>query len=374
MSNNLRPARAVPPGKILSRELEARGWTQKDLAEIMGRPYQAVNEIIKGTKQITPETAIELSEAFGTSSDLWMNLESKYRLNMAERDKENKNIALKSRIYSLAPIRELIKRGWIRRSRRIQDLNENLCKFLGIQSINSEPQFAGVTFRRSIGRNKEHLSPSQFAWIARVKFLAEQQSVSKFSHHSLRLLIDDLLNLTGHESKLVKVPARILAAGIRFVIVPHLPGTYLDGATWIIKNNPTVALTLRYDRIDSFWFTLLHELAHIYLKHSGMFLDRLFDGDVQENGAMEDSANDLARAWLVKPAQLNNFVKTNRLYYSRSAVESFAARLKRHPGIVVGQMHYADLMDYSYLRKYLVKVSPFLSNWIDSPGLTKVSS
>ncbi|MEH2287813.1 MAG: helix-turn-helix domain-containing protein [Nostoc sp.] len=61
MSQKLAPARVLTPGKILSRELEARGWTQKDSAEIIGRPVQTINEIIRGSKQITPETAIELS-------------------------------------------------------------------------------------------------------------------------------------------------------------------------------------------------------------------------------------------------------------------------------------------------------------------------
>jgi addiction module HigA family antidote len=59
----------------LSEEIEVRGWTQKDLAEIMGRPPQAINEIVKGTKQITLETAIELSAAFGTSTQFWTNSE-----------------------------------------------------------------------------------------------------------------------------------------------------------------------------------------------------------------------------------------------------------------------------------------------------------
>ncbi|MEH2107834.1 HigA family addiction module antitoxin [Nostoc sp.] len=77
MSQKLVPARVATPGKILSRELEARGWTQKYLAEIMGCPVQTINEIIQGSKQIIPETAIELSQALGTSSEFWTNLEAK---------------------------------------------------------------------------------------------------------------------------------------------------------------------------------------------------------------------------------------------------------------------------------------------------------
>ena len=74
------PVRAISLGRILQRELDSRGWTQKDLAEITKRPPQTINEIIKGTKQITPETARELSAALGTTAEFWINLETNYRL------------------------------------------------------------------------------------------------------------------------------------------------------------------------------------------------------------------------------------------------------------------------------------------------------
>jgi plasmid maintenance system antidote protein VapI len=86
MSQNPEPARIPPLGRILSRELDVRGWTQKDLAEVMNRPAQAIDEIIRGIKQIPPEIAYALSEALGTSPDFWANLESKYRLHLANKE------------------------------------------------------------------------------------------------------------------------------------------------------------------------------------------------------------------------------------------------------------------------------------------------
>lgn len=80
MKRQARPAEVFPPGDFIREELEERGWTQKDLAEVLGRPPQAVNQIIKGTKRVTPETAVELAQAFGTSPELWLNLEAAYRL------------------------------------------------------------------------------------------------------------------------------------------------------------------------------------------------------------------------------------------------------------------------------------------------------
>ena len=95
MSQSLRPVRVVSPGRILSRELEARGWTQKDLADI-NLPIQTINEIIRGTRRITPETALELADAFNTSSEFWMNLEANYRLHLARKERDEQEIVRKS--------------------------------------------------------------------------------------------------------------------------------------------------------------------------------------------------------------------------------------------------------------------------------------
>jgi addiction module HigA family antidote len=77
----------VKPGDILRKELHARGMTQRELARRMGRPYQAINEIINGKKHITPQTAIQLGRVFGTGSEIWLGLEYDYRL-AVQREKE----------------------------------------------------------------------------------------------------------------------------------------------------------------------------------------------------------------------------------------------------------------------------------------------
>ena len=68
------------PGKHLRDELDARGWTQVEFAEILGRPVQHVNRIINGKRGITARTAKEFEAAFGTSAEFWMKLDTAYRL------------------------------------------------------------------------------------------------------------------------------------------------------------------------------------------------------------------------------------------------------------------------------------------------------
>lgn len=83
MSRSFRPAEVFPPGEYIREELEARHWTQSDLAAVLGRPLQVVNEIINGRKRITAATAKQVAAAFGTSPELWLNLESAYQLGTA---------------------------------------------------------------------------------------------------------------------------------------------------------------------------------------------------------------------------------------------------------------------------------------------------
>ncbi len=90
LRQTLIPAMVVFPGESIQEELTARGWTQRQLAQKLGRPIQAVNEIIKGRRQITAETALALADVFGASAEMWLGLESRYRLYLARQDRQRK--------------------------------------------------------------------------------------------------------------------------------------------------------------------------------------------------------------------------------------------------------------------------------------------
>src|ERR1051325_9597136 len=74
------PAEAFHPGEYIRDELEARGWTQQDLADILGKPLMSVNLVITGKRSVTPDMARSLGEAFGSGPELWINLEASYQL------------------------------------------------------------------------------------------------------------------------------------------------------------------------------------------------------------------------------------------------------------------------------------------------------
>jgi HTH-type transcriptional regulator/antitoxin HigA len=78
------PDVAIAPGEYLAEEIEVRGMTQKELARRMGRPLNAINEIIKGKKAITAETALQFEAVMPEiPARFWLNLETDYQLTRA---------------------------------------------------------------------------------------------------------------------------------------------------------------------------------------------------------------------------------------------------------------------------------------------------
>ncbi len=80
MTADIVVAEAFPPGEYIKDEIEARGWTQRDLARVLGRSEPKVSELINGKRAVTVQTARELGAASGTSAEVWLNLEAQWRL------------------------------------------------------------------------------------------------------------------------------------------------------------------------------------------------------------------------------------------------------------------------------------------------------
>src|SRR5947208_14397392 len=121
------PAEVFAPREFIREEIEARGWSQGDLAQIMDRPLRVINELIAGKKQITPETARGLSKAFGDDDPLyWMNLDSAYRL--ASTAPADEAVSRRAKLYSLFPVREMTKRKWIEPSDNLDVIEHRVCR------------------------------------------------------------------------------------------------------------------------------------------------------------------------------------------------------------------------------------------------------
>lgn len=348
-----RPAEVFPPGEFLREELEERGWTQNDLAEILGRPVRTVNEIIVGKRGITPETAKGLAAALGTTPELWMNLEAAYQLWRVRSDGSD-SITRRARLYTIAPIKDMLRRGWIEPSDNIDVLEKRVLSFFGLKSIVEEPVFLPHAARRS-GSYAE-ITPAQTAWLFRALHLSQSVHAAEFLESGLEEAVGRLRLLLHNPLEVRHVPRILSEAGVRFVVVEHLPGTRIDGASFWVEGCPVVALSLRYDRIDNFWFTLMHEIGHLRNKDSALDLDMETVRDSSERPENERLADNFATERLVLKHQLDDFIARVRPIYSSRRIEAFAQTMQVHPGIVVGQLQHRGEIVWANFRRLLVPI------------------
>lgn len=347
------PAEVFPPGEFLRDELEARGWTQAEFAEILGRPPRLVSEVLNGKRSITPQTAMEISAALGTSAALWLNLESSYQLSRS--DPAAARIARVAKLRERFPVREMMKRGWIEPSGDVEILETRVKQFFAIENVDDEPQLAHAARKGGEPENYDELSPVQKAWLFRVKQIASTIQAPNYSESRLRESLPKLASLMSAAEEVRHVPEVLNACGVRFVVVEPFPGSKIDGVCfWLDAKKPVIGLSLRFDRIDNFWFVLRHELEHVLRKHA--FLDsELEQAETSATSDQENLANVAAADFCVPQAKLENFVARVHPLYSERKVIGFAKVLGVHPGLVVGQLQ-RKLGRYNFLRSHLVRV------------------
>jgi HTH-type transcriptional regulator / antitoxin HigA len=352
------PAEVFPPGEFIREELEARGWTQGDLAQIMDRPLRLVNELVAGKKQITPETARGLAVAFGDNDPLyWMNLDSAYRL--AHADPVDASVGRRAKLYSLYPVREMMKRGWIETSDNLDVVEHRICRFFHTRSIDERPEFPHAA---KAAQYNERTAP-QWAWLFRARELSEGVQTSSYSEKGLRSALTRLRTLLIAPEEIRQVPNILAEAGVRFVVSEFLPGAKIDGAAFWVGNSPAVAMSLRFDRIDNFWFVLRHEIEHI-LNRDGVVIDVELTEHLRKKELLppeEVRANIAASEFAVPSTDLDSFILRIRPLYSEKRIQLFARRIGVHPGLVIGQLHFRDEVPYTHFHKHLVKVREIIT-------------
>lgn len=364
------------PGHFVKQQLDQRGWTQADLAMVLDRPLQVVNELIAGKRAVTPETAVGLANAFGSTVDYWLNLQAKYQASLLEKDP---GVARRARILSMGPIQEMTRRKWISGSRDADQLERQVVFFYSLKDIDENPAFDFAAARKSA--SYEFTSLPLVAWLHRCRQIARELiPTGSFSNPALDEAITRLRDCFADPDGVKLVPSILSDAGIRFLVVEHLTGTRVDGACfWLEDNAPAIALSMRYERIDYFWHTLLHELAHVRARDG---LDRdngRVDVDLpgtrtpimEERPASEVEADRFASETLINPELLQAFIRQNRPMYSRRKIIEFARILGVHPGILVGQLQYRGEILYSHSRDLLVSVRGSITTSARTDGWNK---
>ncbi|MGD0962267.1 MAG: HigA family addiction module antitoxin [Candidatus Acidiferrales bacterium] len=344
------------PGVYIKEEMEERGWSQRDLAFILGCSEQVINPILNGKRGISPEMAKALGEAFDVPAEFFANLQQAYDL--AQARTPDPSVAVRRRMQSTYPVREMIKRGWIEQSDAAM-LEIQLTRFFNVQSPDQIPHFA-----HAAKKTPGDITPAQDAWLYRVRQIARSISVPAYSEKSLRNAVSqELPSLLFAPDQARQVPRLLMECGVKFILVEKLPTAKIDGVCFWLDGVPVIGMSMQHDRIDNFWFVLRHEIEHVLSEHGKEKPQGMVDIDL-ETAAISISeeeriANEAAANFCVPSEKLDSWLNRKRPYYYEKDVVALSRVLERHPGIVVGQIR-KKLNRYDYLTRYLVKIRHFV--------------
>ncbi|MCY4107732.1 MAG: HigA family addiction module antitoxin [Chloroflexi bacterium] len=339
----------IPPGEILEEELEARGMTQKELAARLGRPAQAINEIIKAKKAITPHTAIGLGKVLGISPQFWMTLEADYRMAL-EMNREREALKAGEKWLDEYPIREIIKRGWIKAGRDRASRLTALMSFLGVAVAEPRAYQQAVGFRITDAAGRKVSLGALAVWLRKGELDAREVDTADYDERTFRQALARIRGITGRPpDEFIPAMSDLCAeAGVAFCMVRALPKSGANGATrWLTDRKAMIQMSLRHKWADIFWFTFFHEACHL-LKHRTqrrIVIDGL-DPD-PKMARIEAEADRFAADFLITPDAWDDFCDGD--CFTAESVNEFAGSVGIAPFVVVGRLQKERRIGYNQL-------------------------
>ena len=321
--------------------MDQAGLTRRDLIPLIGS-RQKVSEILAGKRDITISMARALHKHLGIPADVLL---------------QEPGAAFDSTYDEIDPrrfpLKEMAKRNWIPQLPDLRDRAEEVINTLVEKA--GGPQAAALPLYRKNGHRRINAKTDPYAlkaWCWRVLGLAKENppQASYLPGTVTEPFMREVAQLSVYEDGPRRAQAYLAEHGIALVIERHLPRTHLDGAALcLLDGRPVIGLTLRYDRIDNFWFSLMHELAHVSL-HLDCEENELFIDDLSLTGEdpLEDEADALARDALIPPQLWETSPVRERA--TILAVYDFARAVDVHPAVIAGRVRH-DQGNYRLLSQ-----------------------
>jgi len=333
----------------------ANGLTQSQLAETLGMKMQQIQRYeAEGYASASLKTLLKIAD------QLQIRINGSLQIRPVDAPE-----FLDLKKY---PFKQMFERNWFgnfgiasinEAAKNSPELIRQLFESAGLSTF--KYSFNKRSFRKGSNINEYALN----AWYARVLIKAKSQTIQRvFNREAISEdWLKGLVTLSQYDNGPVLAGQYLMDAGIRFIIESALEGTLLDGAALLMEDfSPVVAITLRHDRLDNFWFVLLHEIAHIML-HLNEDLDVIFeDLDVALDGIEKEADNYALNVMIPNESWRKSLA---RLSPTNATINNQAKKLGIHPALVAGRIRretasyylFNDLIGLGQVRKQFINES-----------------
>lgn len=347
---------AIQPGEYLEEIIAEIGMTKTELAHRMNRPAPKLSAIFSGDKAITPDTALLLEKVVGVPAHIWTGLEAEYRLIMARNREETEKQMIRNevKLVSKYSYSDLVTFGYVAKKTKPTEKVRELQRFFGITSLLNIPHLKRyqATFRQGKGERSPEATSS---WLRIGELYGQKAEAAIFRKRTLLSALPVIRKMTYQfpEGFVPELQHVLLDAGVVLVFCPHLPKTYLHGATfWLGRHKAVLMMTFRGGWSDIFWFSLFHEIGHLLLhdKQTVFLEDDTSDKELNKHELESDT---FAADILIPPDDYNAFLEIGSFY--PNDIEEFAHHMEIDPGIVVGRLQHDGFLENSWHNKLRTK-------------------
>jgi HTH-type transcriptional regulator/antitoxin HigA len=330
------------PIEAITFRMDEAGLRQKDIADLLGGKNRA-SEILGRKRPLTLQMIRAVHERLAIPAELLIQETAP----PYDPTSEGREVDV--------PVALVLKRGWIDTAKDVTDLIQRFLAPAGSPVLLKNT----LTFGANSRTNRTHV----WLWLSRVREVADSRSYlqGRFRPQDLdEALIRYVAKLSFMERGPRLAKDFLEERGIAVVVEPHLPATHLDGAALVgASGAPVIGLTLREDRLDNFWFTLVHELIHVW-KHLNTDTRRAIADENIEKGTetekIEREANDLAAEILLPRAIWRRSDAFRNP--SAKAIQALALDQKVSPAVVAGRVRhernnyslFSNLVGYRQVR------------------------
>ncbi|ACM19496.1 helix-turn-helix transcriptional regulator, XRE family, DUF955-containing [Geotalea daltonii FRC-32] len=352
--NKAHPIGFPDPIEAIKFRMGQAGLKQKDLIPFIGSRSK-VSEVLSRQRPLSIAMIRKLHEGLGIRAEVLL------------REPETKGVPASEGIeWERFPLAEMVKRKWLPHFEgTINEAKKQIAELIGGWAAHvGADTLQPALLRQHVRSGSEVDNYALAAWRIRVSLQAQEQKIPRYQPGTVTTdFIRDLVRLSYLDNGPLLAREYLLKSGIHFVVEEHLPHTHLDGAAVMLQNgSPLVALTLRHDRLDNFWFTLCHELAHVALHFDGGECDAFFDDlDQAEIDLFEKDADHWATEALI-PSELWHAADMERNPSTRRIID-FAASLRISPAIPAGRIRkekqnyriFSGLLGYKQVRTLVMQ-------------------
>jgi HTH-type transcriptional regulator/antitoxin HigA len=347
------------PGYYVKEMIDELDITQDELSKRLEVTSKYMSDFIKGKAKLSDDMALKLSKVFGTSIELWLNLNKPYiekEIEIRKRMTIDDEVELARKIdYTF-----FVSLGLLPKKRNIVDKVDELQRYFKVASLKVlVRQDFLVQYKSAIAKINEVNVMNANAWVQTAINIGREIETKSFDEKKLKSYIKEIRDMTVKEPKdfVDKLKGVMSECGVALVFMPHLKNCGVNGAVIWLNDKVILAINDRSKYADFFWFALFHEIGHVFQKRKKLLIISDQESQAYVNSELmdmlEEEANLFAQETLIDEKDYKTFNGKSNI--CSTDIVSFSKSINLHPGIVVGRLQRDGKLEFNQCNELRAK-------------------